>query len=227
MTTETETIVTPEAAPVTNKKMIPEDDVAKMIQERTAREREQTRLKHEENERLKKQLQDLQARMEKGNATPEDMGKLQAAKDAATEGMQQGMTQQQLEQLVESRMQIETLSKKLEDARQKDPEFAKLLETNAQNLYAEEVAGTAYLDNAPAVIKYLLKDKKSLALYRRALETDRSGVQAMLVLNNLSDLVADKAERPKSSEYEPTPELSDTSNTDQSFDVSKYISSKY
>lgn len=219
--------VTPaiETPPTPGRKMIPEEEVGKMIQERTARERETTRLKHEENERLKKQIQELQSKLEKGIATPEDVTKLQAAEQGAQQGAQQGMSQAELERYVEMRLKTQELANKIDEAAKKDAEFKKLM--GETDLYAEEVASTAYLPNSVAVVKYLMKNEKAKKTLRAALERDPTGTRAMEILNNYSDLVDGQSQKPKPSDYQPAPELADEGDTDQQFDVSRYISDRY
>lgn len=215
----------------TDSKTFSQSEVEKMIKERTDRERENSRLKHEENERLKKELSDLSSKMQKGIATTDEMTQLQTATKAAEQGQQQGYSQEDVQRLVEGAMQQKDLESKLMTAKEKDPEFKKLVEENAKTnaVSMDHVLGTAYLPNAVAVVKHLMKDKKSLDLYNAAIANvgvDR-GVSAMMVLNNLSDKLQGSAEKPMESQYKPAEHLSDASDEDQNFDESSYIGSKY
>jgi hypothetical protein len=213
------------AAPV---KTFTESEVEEMVRRRRERDAEALRLQHEENKRLKAKLEELESKAQKGTATVEEMTQLQTAKDAAAKTQEQGYSPEDVKNIIAWEMQQKELTSKLEEARDKDPEFAKLLK-DGNKLFAEEVAETAYLPNAPAVIKLLMKDKKSLDLFRRAaMNYQRDGGTAvMMVLNNLSDQLAGTEEKPTPSPFKPAERLSDASDEDQNFDESDYISSKY
>jgi hypothetical protein len=222
-------------------------DWEEVIKKRRERDAETIRLQHEENKRLKKeadelkrQLEDLEKKAQKGTASDDELGQLQTAKKAAeqaiTQGQQQGYTYEQIKSQavaeVEWEMKQKQLESKMMDAREKDPEFAKMVDANNKltdpnaKLFHEEVSEMAYLPNAPAVIKQLLKDPKSMAVLKAAF-AERSRTSVMMVLNNLSDRLAGNEAKPQPSSYKPPEYLSDSSDDDQSFDESSYISSKY
>jgi uncharacterized membrane protein YheB (UPF0754 family) len=211
-------------ADAVNNKAFTEDEVQELIRKRTERERENSRLLHEDNKRLKSKLEELESKMQKGTASDQDMVQLQAAKQAAAQGQAQGYTPEQVKHIVAWEMQQKELGSKLEEAREKDPEFAKLIK-DGNKIFAEEVAETAYLPNAPAVVKYLMKDQKSLMALRAAWQEGRS--QVMMVLNNLSDRLSTDQEKPAPSQFKPAEQLSDASDDNQNFDEKDYISSKY
>jgi hypothetical protein len=215
-----------------NSKMFTEDEVKAMmektVKDRLAREAENTRLQKEENERLKKQLEELHRKADKGTATTDELAQIQTANYTAANAQAQGIPFEQARQMVKQEMQMEEFHSKLEEARDKDPEFAKLLK-DGNKLYSEEVDELAYLPNAASVIKHLLKDKKSFELLRTATRNYQrdGGIGFKMVANNLSDKLADTQEKPMPSQFKPAEQLSDASDEDQNFDEKNYISSKY
>ena len=224
-----------------------ESEMEDVIRKRRERDAENLRLQHEENKRLKKeaddlkrQLEELERKAQKGTASDDELGQLQTAKKAAeqavVQGQQQGLTYEQIKSQaiaeVNWEMQQKQLENKMTDAREKDPEFAKLVDANNKindpntKLFHEEVAEMAYLPNAPAVIKQVLKDPKSMAVLKAAF-AERSRTSVMMVLNNLSDRLSTNEEKPQPSSFKPAEYLSDATDDDQAFDESSYISSKY
>lgn len=216
---------TPEAAP---EKTYSQAEVERMITERRARDAEQLRLKNEETKQLKARMQELESKMQKGTATTDEMSQLQSAKTTAEHGQQQGYSNEDVQNMVNWEMQKKELGNKLIEAHKKDPEFAKLVK-EGNKITEDEAMFTAYLPNGPAVVKHLLKDKKSLDLYRAGLNNygRDGGVLAMQILNNLSDQLDSNKEAAHPSNYTPAPELADASDEDQAFDEANYISSKY
>ena len=214
-------------------KMYTEDDVQRMMKDRLAREesrrKEELSRKEEEAASLKKQLEDLEKKMQQGTATNAEIDKLQAAKGTATQGVQAGYSPEEMQSIVDFELKKKDLTGKLQEAIQKDPEFKKLYEQNGKNIPTNLIMGTSYLPNAVAVVKHLMKDKKSLELYAAAAANAHydNAVSAMQILNNFSDRLADNHEKPHPSMYEPAPQLADASDEDQNFDESTYIKSKY
>lgn len=220
MTTEIAgTLETPPPA-----KTFTETEVEELMRKRHERTNENLRLQHEENKRLKSKLEELESKTQKGTATVDDMQQLEAAKTAATQSQAQGLSPEQMQRMVEMGMQHKELENKLIEANQKDPEFARLLK-EGNKLSLEEVVETAYLPNAPAVIKQLMKDKKAFALFKAS--QMEGPVSMMTVLNNLSDKLESTAEKPAASQYKPAEPLSDASDEDQNFDEGDYIKGKY
>lgn len=210
-----------------NPKMFSQDEVEQLIRDRTEKERVNSRLKNEENEKLKRQLEDYEAKLQKGTASADEMQQLDTAKQAAAQGQQQGYTAEQVQSFVSMAMEQKQLETKLQDAYEKDPEFKKLVEENKKTgaLSGDEVLATAYLPNSVAVVKHIMKDPKSLAVYKTA--QMRSPTEVMMVLNNFSDRLSDKQEVAHASTYEPAAPLSDASDESQAFDLKNYINSKY
>ena len=224
MTTEIEESLA--AGAPSNVKTFNESEVEEMLKKRRERDAEALRLQHEDNKRLRSRLEELERNAQKGTASDADMMQLQTAKNAVAQGQAQGYSRDEVQNIVAWELQQKQLEDKLYDAKEKDPEFAKLIDENKnkQNkLFSEDIALTAYLPNPAAVIKQLMKDDKSL----RALRMARSESEAMLVLNNLSDRLSGNEEKPAPSQYKPAEPLSDASDEDQNFDEKDYISSKY
>lgn len=224
MTTDANDYNASSATSTANSKIFTEDETNELIKKRTERERENSRLLHDENSRLKKRLEDLESKMQKGTASDDDMVQLQTAKQASAQAQAENYTPDQVRHIVDYAMQQKELGGKLEEARDKDPEFAKLLK-DGNKLFQEEVNEMAYLPNAPAVVKHLMKDQKSLLALRAAWREGRSSV--MMVLNNLSDRLADNQEKPVPSQFKPAEQLSDSSDEDQNFNEKDYISKNY
>lgn len=218
-------------------KVFTQDEVEQLIRDRTEKERVNSRLKNEENEKLKKQLEELESKMQKGTASTEEMQQLETAKQTAAQGQMQGYTPEQVQTMVQAGIEQEKLGNKIQDAYQKDPEFKKLVDNNKSltekhapnGLYEPEVVAMAHLPNAVAVAKLLMKDPKSMAVFKKAVSNVSydGGVSAMMVLNNFSDRLSDQQEVAHPSTYEPAAELSDNSDESQSFDLKNYIDSKY
>lgn len=222
-------------APVVAEKTFTQSEVESMIKARTDREREQLRLKHEENERLKSKmqdfetkLQDLQEKVQTGTATTDETQQLQTAKTAAQQGAREGYSEDELKNIVSWEMQKQAFTNKLMDANKKDPEFSKLVK-EGQKLEEHEVMGLAYLPNGTAVLKQLLKDPKALAVYRAGIQNapNDNGVAAMTYLNSLSDRIGATTEKPAPSSFQPAEQLSDASDEDQGFDETDYVSKNY
>jgi hypothetical protein len=214
-----------------------QEEVEKLIRDRTEKERVNSRLKSEENEKLKKQLEEYEAKLQKGTATASEIQQLDTAKQAAGNAQMQGFTPEQVQAQVQMAMEQKEMEGKLTDAYQKDPEFKKLVDENKKATEArspnalsiEEVLATAYLPNSIAVVKHLMKDPKSMTVFKTALSRAPydGGINAMMVLNNFSDRLSDKQEMAHPSTYEPAAELSDNSDESQAFDLKNYIDSKY
>jgi chromosome segregation ATPase len=203
--------------------MFTRDEVEEMMKARVAKTANDARQQREENENLKKRLEELQRKQDSGTATTEERSQLQTAKTAEIQAHQQGYTREEAEQYAMHKMDVADLDKKLTDAREKDPEFKDLLE-KGNKLYEEEVKLTAGIPNAPAVVKQLLKDRRDLNLYRAYISSGNL-TDVISFLNDMSRKLESTEQKPHPSGYEPSPVLAESSGDQE--DTSDYIGSRY
>jgi hypothetical protein len=218
-----------DAAPITppqSNKLFTEEEASEFVRQRRARDAEALRLKNEEIKRLKSKLENLEKKEEQGRASVDDMQQLVTAKQAIQEGVQKGYTEEELSMHVEMAMKQKELMNQLVDAKEKDQDFSDLW-VKGNQLRTEEVMATAYLPNAPAVVKLLLKDKNALDTYRYAQMNSQNdnGIGVMNVLYNLSQTVENGREKPRPNQYSPATQLKESSS--DSFNISDYVGSKY
>lgn len=200
------------------------------------------RQKEAEIEILKQQLQARQ----NGSAQPQ-------AQTAAGPGAATQMPPQvpQAPQIDPQRVIAEhEFNKKLSEAAEKDPEFKKLAgDTNTPQaglpIHPDLKPEFMHLNNAPAVMKHLMKNEKDHAvlqsmmppLYNTQLMTPEqkqqysmmhmtAHTQRLKFFNELSNKLEDNQQQPQPSEYEPDPDFSSQGSGSQDFDLDNYVKTR-
>lgn len=131
--------------------------------------------------------------------------------------------------IVERKRQADEFNKKIEDAMKQDEEFKKLATETGFKVPPEVLMNMQHLDNAPAVIKHLMKNKKANVLMLAELDEAamaNSIVPLIKFVNNVSDQLESVSSKPQRSSFSPAPDLSDAGDSGQDFDISAYVSSK-
>ncbi len=120
---------------------------------------------------------------------------------------------------------IEKHKEELDNAIKEDKEFAELAKTG-NSIPGELRFQTLYLDNAPAVLKHLLKSKKDHAYVMAAAEQNKA--ELIKALNYISDKVEEQIEKnkPHPSQFEPAPSLVDSGEGGEDFNLEDYAKKK-
>ncbi len=173
-------------------------------------------------------IHDMQAKMEEltkkistGNATQQEVQQhSQMNQIQNTPGMppeQIAAIQQQAIDQQKIADRHKSFHDKLTDAQKKDPEFKQLIDAQHTpgNPHIPSTAWSAFehLDNAPAVIKQLLKSKKDYAL----LTASSTKQEAVKFINELSDRLENNQPTPHPSHFEPDPDISDVGDSQQPY----------
>ena len=240
-TMNTETLTTTQAtqatSPVVNDEMFTKSEVEEMMRRRRERDAENLKKQIQENNELKSRLEELESKLQKGTASTEEMSQLQTAKDTAVQGQQQGLSPEEIQARVNFELQKKDFETKIKEAYDKDPEFKKLVDNNKtlnqknapNGLNEEDVLTLSYLPNSVAVAKHLMKDPKSMMVFKTAMARSQfdGGISVMMVLNDYSDRLGAQQETAHASSYEPATPLPETGDESQSFDILNHINSKY
>lgn len=200
--------------------MYSNEEVEKIIQARLKQERSN----HEKREaEYSARIADLEKKVNAGTATTDEKIQHQQAKNTEEQAQASGIPPEAIPFIVEQQRKNVEFQQKMSDAIEKDQEFKKLSETgNAIPGFA--ISEMMHLDNAPAVIKHLLKDKKDHKLMEATIESG-SKSDFIRFVNDLSSRLESK--KPHPSPYTPAPDVSDIGDSDQDFDIKGYIDSKY
>jgi predicted DNA binding CopG/RHH family protein len=192
-----------------------------MVTERLQRERN---IFAKKEAQLNARISELEAKTKAGTATPAEQVEHATGQAAQAQAYQQGIPADQIPILVEREMTRASFKQKLDDALSKDEEFRKLAETG-NPIPPEAMEAMTHLDNAPAVIKHLLKDKKD---YQVAKLSASAGVlEYTKFINELSTRLESTASKPRPSPYSHVPNLSDVGESDQDWDMENYIKGKF
>lgn len=192
-----------------------------MVNERLQRERNLFSKKEAE---LNARIKELENKKEAGTATPAEQVEHATGRAAQAQAIQQGISPEQIPQLVEKEMSRANFKQKIDDAMLKDEEFKKLAQTG-NGIPGEALEQMIHLDNAPSVIKHLLKDKKDYRLMQLAAA---EGIYKFTsFVNDLSTRLESTSTKPKPSPYSPIPDLTDIGESDQDWDVENYIKGRF
>jgi hypothetical protein len=186
----------------------------------------QANMKHEkEMQREKEEKEQLKAELEAIKKSKENNG------NGASEGAHKNMqmpSEEMIDELATRRQKAMDLGNKINEAKEKDPEFAKLSEKSAHGgaipPYAQ--ASMTHLPNAVAVMKHLLKDPRDYKVVELFMkEGDEKGF--VQFVNGLSEKLEKTSSKPAPSNYAVIPDMSDAGESAQDFDEASYIRDKY
>ena len=179
-------------APITKKKNEAEQRAAQAEAERDA---------------IKKQHEEMMAKMQQNPA-------------AMTPDQMQKMIQEE-SQKVQQSGKVASLDYKINEAKKEDSELGELL-TKGNAIppsMVQFLANQDHINNMPAVVKHLLKDKGDHAVYM----SSSTPAEAINFINNLSNKLS-LNNQPKPSEFTPNPKLSDQS--EDNFNVIDYVKNR-
>jgi hypothetical protein len=206
--------------------MFSQEEVEQMMKDRLNKLHNEKRLREEENDRLRKKLEELQKKQDSGTATIQEREQLQDAKQGTKQAVYQGYSKEDVDTMVNFQMKIKELDRNLSEAEKKDPELAKLMK-EGNTISPDEAKLIALPDginNGVAIIKQLLKDGRDLNLFRTYISAgDRTGL--ISYLNDMSKKLEATAEKPHPSGYTPSPQLPESEGEQD--DLENYIKNKY
>ena len=219
----------------------PERDIDKekleaSIKNRLKVERQKTEAEAKRAEGLAKQLNELQKKFDSGRATSEESSEYVSANNIENQARSQGIPPEALPAIIEEHLKIQKLDQSLTSAREKDPELnALVMNPDSPNKVSpEEFMLLKHLDNAPAVLKHLLKDPPDLQTFKAAqrawgngeIGNGDGGVAFMTFINNLSRQLDSTAKYPHPPSYTPSVSLDDVGAPD-SFNLESYIQDNF
>lgn len=117
------------------------------------------------------------------------------------------------------------LKQAIQEAAQKDKEFAALLNDGKGNVVPQSLAAEmSHLPNPAAVLKQLLKDGKSNAeLWALLNDSQTRRVDVVRFINQLSDKIDNSVSKPHAPNYTPPVDTSDIGDTGQEYDISDLV----
>ena len=214
----TEEVQPAEAAVEQKKNMFTDDDVEKILKGRMKQ-------KDRQIEDLQRKFQELEQKVSQGTATQSEQLQLQASKNQANQTAQQVLDPDLIMQAADQRRREVEFNNKLDDAMEKDPEFKKLAsERNELGVPPQFMGQMLDIDNAPAVLKHLLKNKKDNKLMFAAAEEGRKSFLEFIY--GVSEKLESSASKPAPNPYTPAPTLSDSGDSSQEFDLEEYVKNK-
>lgn len=170
---------------------------------------------------LKNRIMELEKKEKAGTITQNEQGEYQNIKKTANQSMDQGVPRELIPGLIARENQKTQFVQNVGDALDKDQEFKKLWSTG-NPIHASVLEAMHHLDNAPAVLKHLLKDKKDHRLMELSAEEGLTSFTKFI--NDLSTkLEANNQSKPHPSSYSPAPPLTNIGESDQDFDIEDYI----
>ncbi len=234
MTTENENVSPQEAASAAvesqEEKRYTSQEVSEMMEKRLKNKQEEHERKMGE---LKSRVKELESKEKAGTASLSEQLELSKGQEVAAkvQNPNAGIDPSFVPYIVKQEMEKEKFNQKLRGALDKDEEFKKLASAPDadQRVGQEAMDYTMPYDNAPAMLKYLLKDRRESELLnsKLAVANDRRDPSIVVeYLNNLSRQLDKSATAPRPSSYVPDPDLSDMGNTGQDFNLEDYVKSK-
>lgn len=240
MTVENEEIGAgiPQEAQEQKQNQFSKEDIEKSFQVRLGKEKEKRAEMEKQNNDLLKRLGELEKRVESGKATQDEnlqyqsgiqaVGQAQQMQDSGMVSREQSI--QIAKQLIyeqNEQLKMQKLGQKLKDASAKDPEFMSLAQANPDAIRDEQLSMMTDYENAPAMIKKLLKDPNELKVLHLATLNAQSdsGVALQTYLNKLSNDIEATSQRPSPNPYSPHVPMHDVGEHED-FDVSEYLNNK-
>lgn len=176
-------------------------------------------------EAIEKRLLDLEKKNEKGTATQDEKIEYQNSVAAAGQAKNDGIPPEAIPHIVEISNRNKKTTEQLNEAIEKDEEFKNLAE-KGNPISGEEIYFIGQsVDNTPAVIKHLLKDKRDYDLFQIAKSNAQydGGLSLKKLIYEFSDKLNADIKKPSPSGYTPAPDLSDTGAADQDFNDADYV----
>lgn len=213
------------------------EDLEKSFQIRLRKERAAREAVERENKEFKARLEELQSKVEGGNANQAETREYYTANKTqqdANQAQQAGMmSKDQADKYIQHTMNMNNMINQVKEASEKDEEFKNLIASNntTQKLSDPEcafIAGLPGIKNKAALIKHLLKNEKDNHIFKIAGSNyDRdNGAEAAKFLYGLSEDLENNVSKPHPTSFRPVPNLQDVGSSDE-FDVDDYINSKY
>lgn len=198
-----------------------EEAIKKRV-EAANRLREEERRAHEEKmKEMERKMLEMQQKNKQESGEPAASA---AANNASNDAYYDNMiSQDELPQILAMEQKKQELQKKLNQAEQEDPEFAELVK-KGNPIPGPIVSAVGELDNGPALLKHLLKDKRDHQLMMAAAQSTPYEWQKFLI--DLTDKVDANIKKPHASEYEEVPDMRHMGETGDDFDMQSYVKKK-
>jgi len=203
-----------------------QEEVDKILKDRLYQKEMENKRK---NEKTMKRLEELEAKEKAGTATNSERMELSAGKTAQANAQQAGIPPEAIPYITDEKMAAQQYRDKLMKAADNDPEFKKLAsdDKSLRMVSHDQQFFIRDLENAPAVLKKLLTDKKENNLMQAKFqEAIAHGKPSIMVeyINNLSEKLEKSAIKPRASSYTPDADIGDFGDSSQDFDLKKYVS---
>lgn len=194
-----------------------QEDAEQIIKKRLRQERDRA---DKEAAELKAKIAELENKIKEGTATTSEKIEHQEIKNTAKEAVNAGISPAELPHILKAHQEQVSFNQKISDALEKDPEFKKL-STEGNFIDPAIITAMHHLDNAPAVLKLLLKDKKEHHLMN--LNAQEGLVAFTRYINDLSTRLEEKSAKPRPPSFKAAPNLQNTGDSDQDWSEAEYI----